>query len=118
MKKLFKKIKNNYGETIGETLVALLVSSLALVMLAGAIATTSGIITRSSDRIKEYYSRNEAVINMNSGAYESGVKLTIAGEAGASDVKQDVLVSIGENSVLNNSNPVIVFRKPSPEPGN
>ena len=66
MKKMIKRIKNSAGETIAETLVALLISSLALVILAGAITTSSGIILSSSEKIKDYFSEsNRNLVEMN-----------------------------------------------------
>ena len=55
MKKILLKIRSQSGESIGETLVALLISSLALVMLAGAVSSASNIITRSNQVMSDYY---------------------------------------------------------------
>lgn len=55
MKKMLKKLRSTAGESIGETLVALLISALALVMLAGAVSSASNIITRSNDAMNDYY---------------------------------------------------------------
>ncbi len=58
------KLKNTKGESIGETLVSLLIASLALVMLAGSISATSGMITRTRAALGRYYKANEVVVNM------------------------------------------------------
>jgi len=50
-----KKLKSRAGETLTETLVALLISSLALLMLAGAISSATRVITLSKDRMTKYY---------------------------------------------------------------
>ncbi|MBQ6346431.1 MAG: hypothetical protein IJI71_02600 [Clostridia bacterium] len=56
MKKTIKsKIRSISGESIGETLVALLISALALLMLAGAIGSASKIVTRNKTAMDEYY---------------------------------------------------------------
>ena len=55
MKKIAQKLKNKGGESISEVLVALLISSLALVMLASMIGTTTRLVTRSKDTMREYY---------------------------------------------------------------
>lgn len=107
MVEMFRKIGNRSGETIGETLVALLIASLALVMLAGAIATSSGIITRSSNTINEYYDTNESVVMM-SGA-QNGV-VTLNGSATTSGVSQTVNVEYKENSEINSRKPVTAFK--------
>lgn len=49
------KLHSQSGETIAETLFALLISALALVMLAGAIGTAARIVTQSEDKMQEYY---------------------------------------------------------------
>ena len=46
---LLKKLKNSNGESISETLVALLISSLALVMLAGAMTAALRVVTTGRD---------------------------------------------------------------------
>ena len=52
---MLKKLRSTAGESIGETLIALLISALALVMLAGAVSSASNIITRSNDAMNDYY---------------------------------------------------------------
>ena len=49
-----KKLRSRAGETIGETLVALLISSLALLMLAGAVSAASRAVQQSKTKIEEY----------------------------------------------------------------
>ncbi len=58
---VISKLKSEKGETIGETLVSLLIASLALVMLAGAIASASRVITKSKKAMETYYSYNNIV---------------------------------------------------------
>lgn len=53
--KIRKKLRNRAGESIAETLIALLISCLALVMLAEAMSASSGIITKSRNKLKRYY---------------------------------------------------------------
>jgi len=48
-------LHDQLGESIGETLIALLISSLALLMLAGAISTAGRIITRNKNSMNSYY---------------------------------------------------------------
>ena len=59
MEKLKKKLKSQSGESLAETLVSLLIAALALVMLAGAMSTASGVILKSRDKLDKYYSANE-----------------------------------------------------------
>ena len=53
--KILIKMRNQLGESIGETLIALLISSLALLMLAGAISTAGRIITTNRNSMSTYY---------------------------------------------------------------
>lgn len=55
------KVSNNAGESLSETLVALLISALALAMLAGAITAASHMVTESRDKLGSYYSAKESV---------------------------------------------------------
>lgn len=55
------KLKSRAGESIGETLVALLISSLALLMLAGAVSTASRVVTRSRRAMTDYYAESGVV---------------------------------------------------------
>ena len=57
-----KKLASQAGESIGETLVALLISALALVMLAGAVSAGMRVVTNSKDKMDEYYKVNNAVV--------------------------------------------------------
>ena len=55
-----RKLHSNAGESIGETLIAVLISALALVILAGAIGAASRIITRSNTAVKLHYDADTA----------------------------------------------------------
>ena len=61
MNKIVKKMTSQAGESIGETLVALLISALALVMLAGAVSSGMRIVTNSKEKMDIYYQVNNAV---------------------------------------------------------
>ena len=63
MKNALKKLRNHTGESIGETLVALLISALALVMLAGAVSTAARLIKNNKDSMETYYSATAAEAN-------------------------------------------------------
>ena len=56
-----EKLHNNKGESIAEVLVSLLISSLALVMLASMINSSSRIIQSSKVNMESYYSANNAL---------------------------------------------------------
>ena len=58
-----RKTKNQSGETIAETLVALLISSIALMMLAGMINSTVNLVTKSEAKMGDYYKQNAELEN-------------------------------------------------------
>ena len=60
-KRIIQKLSKKAGESIAETLVALLISSLALLMLAGAIQSSAKIITQSKKKMEDYYAANKTV---------------------------------------------------------
>lgn len=105
MKKLLKKIKNRSGETIGETLVALLIASLALIMLAAAISTSTGIITKSSKKIDAYFEdSNDKLVKMTD--TRSG-NVILSEEGSMVQIPVQVDYAQGE---LKNDEPVISFK--------
>ncbi|MCR5097190.1 MAG: hypothetical protein K6A70_10730 [Erysipelotrichaceae bacterium] len=61
MKKMTVKLKSERGESIAETLVALLIAALALLMLASVITSSTRIITNSNNKIKEYINKDLTV---------------------------------------------------------
>ena len=60
--KITNKLSSSSGESIAETMVALLIAALAILMLAGAMMTASNIVTRSRNKLNEYYDKTEDVI--------------------------------------------------------
>ncbi len=53
-KKIAAKLRGRLGESIAETLIALLISALALMMLAGAVSAAANVITRSRTAMNTY----------------------------------------------------------------
>ncbi len=53
-----KKLRNQKGDSIAEVLIALLISALALVMLASMITSSANMITNSKDRMNAYYAES------------------------------------------------------------
>lgn len=85
MRAMKNKILSQAGESIGETLVALLIAALALVMLAGAMSSSSGVILKSRDKLDDYYTANEednGVIKMTSGGSTAEKRITITDTTG------------------------------------
>lgn len=56
MKSMIEKLKKHAGETISEVLIALLISSIGLLMLANMISSSGNSISRSRVLLENYYS--------------------------------------------------------------
>ncbi len=78
---MIKKLKSRSGESIAETLVAVLIAALALLMLAGTINSSSNMITKSSSALDAYYQANNAVENRTDSAGSSTVTVSDGGTA-------------------------------------
>ena len=70
-----KKLRSRVGETLTETLVALLISSLALLMLAGAVTSATRVVTRSKDKMNEYYAADAGLANRTAAGRTLNVEL-------------------------------------------
>ena len=55
MAKVIRKLKSSSGESIAEVLIALLLSSLALIMLAGMINASGNMVSTSRKTLEAYY---------------------------------------------------------------
>lgn len=113
IRKSLEKLKNHSGESIAETLVAMLISTLALLVLAGAITTATNLISKSSTSLDEYYSANNNLDN-GSGTSSSTATVTVAGSDTSSSSADAVTwvkcsVTTYENTTIG-SNPVIAYR--------
>ncbi len=103
MERVINKIRNCSGETIGETLVALLIGALALTMLAGAVASGARIIIRSREKMTEYYSNNNKITTEDTSVATG--PLTVSLKEGSNTVylkedKNDVTVLSYTNSTF------------------
>ena len=113
MKSVQKKLQSRAGESITETLIALLISSLALVMLAGAISTTWNLVDRSDNTLKAYYEANTALESGNGGdAWSGTVTIKTADNTAVRLVEntESLNVSGAVNGVLG-GRPVAAYRK-------
>ena len=80
------KLHSQAGESIAETLIALLISSLALIMLAGAISASVRVIERSKSAIEEYYQGNNVVSSQGSPQGSLSVSFTSSAFGGGQPV--------------------------------
>lgn len=106
---LKEKLRDQRGETIAETLVALLISALALVMLAGAIGAANRIITRSETQMQAYYEKNNDLATPTG----SATTITIT-DAADKTIKLDKMDSITVNYSTNPifaGKPVVAYTK-------
>lgn len=65
-----RKLRGRAGESIAETLVALLISALALLMLAGAVSSATNAVLRSKSKMTAYYATDTAMITHGEGSAE------------------------------------------------
>ena len=57
------KVQNDSGETIAETLVSILISALALLLLATAIGTSANIVKSSRDKMDAMYAEESQLVS-------------------------------------------------------
>ena len=103
LKRVTKKFHSKAGESIAETLVALLISALALTMLAGAISAASNMIKISRDKLATYYDQSE---NMATFKDADTVTITVS----LNDVSQDASIKYVTNTAFNKT-PVVAYKK-------
>lgn len=117
-KRITEKLSNCRGDSIAEVLVALLISAVALVMLASMISSSSRLILQSKEKMTRYDKANNALAEM-SGAGESK-NLTVTDITDPSDTKEinmepgavsAISVNVYENEGYR-GNKVIAYKKP------
>lgn len=88
-------IRGERGETITETLVAVLIGGLALLMLAVVMATSNHIISDSKNAMNDYYGNtNQIALASGSGTKSGTVTLSVVGDTTGSSITKDVTYSI------------------------
>lgn len=111
LKDLIRKLKNKKGESLTETLVALLISVLSLTLLASMILSGNRITSRSKERMTDYYDSSSAIVQ-GSGASIDG-SITIKDAAGKycrlSPDENSVRVNIYVNYEFKDT-PVVFYR--------
>ncbi|MBR6219536.1 MAG: hypothetical protein IKQ80_03100 [Clostridia bacterium] len=73
-KRILKKLRAKAGETLAETLIALLISALALMMLAGAITAASNVLSKSKNSMNTY---NTETLSGVIGAWETAASTVL-----------------------------------------
>ena len=82
IRRIRRKLSGTSGESISETLVALLIASLALTMLAGAITSSFSVVTKSRQKLKSYYESAENLVEISEeseGGTDGSVTVTLDG---------------------------------------
>lgn len=97
--KILKKIKRKDGETLVETLVALLIAAIGLTILASMITTTSRLVKTSKDKMDTYYSKNIALDNPSGTGTSKKVTVEFSG-AGSPSVSETEYVSLFTNGTF------------------
>ncbi len=94
MKKLLKqartKLAGQGGESIGEVLIATLISAVALTMLASMLITSSRIISQSREKLEKYYQGNNALVQQQSADAQSKAIIDNGNEIDGDDYSIDV----------------------------
>ncbi len=113
MKKLRRKLNSKRGESIAEVLVALLISSLGLALLAVMIASSVRMIETGRETVAEYVEAENALVTRDAASGLSGTAVLNAGGydlklTDASSVKTPVVYYV--NGAIGGTS-VIAYRK-------
>ena len=100
---LKKKLLNQAGESISEVLIALLISAVALMMLAGMITSTTNIITRSRNAVLEYIVAGNKLVDHSGTSEEGTVSFHIGGSSTAIKLTDTTNTEVSINIYRNDS---------------
>lgn len=78
-------VLDNSGESLVETLVALLVSTFSLIMLAVAIRTSAIIVSRTKAMADQYYSTTSTLATDRSASGTVGIGVALSGTSGITE---------------------------------
>lgn len=67
------RLRGQGGESIAEVLIAVLISAVAMVMLASMIITAGKLVSDSRTKLTAYYAQNEALTKRESGSFATAV---------------------------------------------
>ena len=68
---ILKKLKNNHGESISETLVSSLIAAVSMIIFASMAIASKNIIAESKITIENYH-KDKSLINMNDASFKNG----------------------------------------------
>ena len=98
------------GETIAETLIALLISSVGLMMLASMIAAGARLISESRQKYAAYYEKNNIVAEQADDGAAMTVTISPAAVGDADTIKTTEVEVIGFRNETMERTPVISYR--------
>ena len=75
-KNIWGKLSSQAGESIAETLLALLISALALLMLSGAVSAGMRMVTSSSQLMQKYYDGNNSLVKREGTSVEYNITVS------------------------------------------
>ncbi len=84
-----KKLKNRRGETIAETLVALTIAAIGLVLLASMIQSSSNMIKTSNQQVKRYMAEENRIAVQSAFEASGGTGGESGGESGGTETGTD-----------------------------
>ena len=108
IEKLKKKLGNQVGESLAETLIAVLVIAFATMLLAGMISATSSIVLQSESTMEAFYAASESLEKLEDA---DGVRTNMTIKAPDGLDISDITISVvyAENTTFE-SHPVIAYR--------
>lgn len=100
MQSMIRRLKSRAGESIAETLVALLISALALLMLAGAVSAATRVVMSSTAKLTAYYQGDRELVEgtAQNGIPAKSITVSLADEAG--EVSQSFAAACYENATF------------------
>ena len=107
MRRIKGKLSSHAGESIAETLFALLISSLALIMLAGAVSSAMRVVTGSKEKMDVYYHANNALADRDRSDAPETLTVDIIGLLPSGE---EISVNYWENDTLSGV-PVIAYSR-------
>lgn len=106
-----EKLKSDRGESIAEVLISVLISAVALVMLASMISSATSMIGSSRKNMEDYYSAANQITSSGASANFSGQVKMVPSESGS------VSTSFSVNYFVNDElgkGPVVSFEEIGP----
>ena len=89
-KRICRKLRSKAGETIAEVLISLLISSVALILLAQMIGAATNMVTSSENTLKAYYEESNNLAQQTTGSSSASVTLTMDGTAFSEPITVDL----------------------------